>query len=80
MSSLGDETVFGVGEVFHLVHDAVRAGVQKVSLGHLSLGFGARVLQVSGLAGRNSVAGLVAAGVRQNVYTVRAATRRVIFY
>lgn len=67
MRSLGDETVFGVGKVFHLVHDAVRAGVQKVSLGYLSFGFGSRVLQVSGLAGGNSVAGLVAAGVRQNM-------------
>lgn len=60
MRSLGDETVLGVGEVFHLVDDAIGAGVQVVSLSHLSLGFGARVLQVSRFSGRDSVSGLVA--------------------
>lgn len=61
MCSLGDETVVSVCEVFHLVDNAVWAGVQIVPLGYLSLGLGAWVLQVSGFAGRDSVSGLVAA-------------------
>lgn len=60
MRSLGDETVLGVGVVFHLVHDTVGAGVQVVSLGDLSLRFGTGVLQVSGFSGGDSVTGLVA--------------------
>lgn len=60
MRSLGDETVLGVGVVFHLVHDTVGAGVQVVSLSDLSLRFCTGVLQVSGFSGGDSVTGLVA--------------------
>jgi len=60
MRSLGHETVLGVRVVFHLVLDAVRAGVRVVPLGRLSLVLGAGVLQLSDLTGRDTVTGLVA--------------------
>jgi len=61
MRALGHETVLGVGVVFHLVDHAVRAGVRVVPLRGLCLVLGARVLQLSGFASRDTVTGLVAA-------------------